>query len=428
MGAPGHDHDADPVSPRQRRLLALLLAPFLVATLIGLVALWPSAPRSLAGGIAPEDLVRAKVVGVERGPCPGTTPEAELNCSVPTVRLLEGPDESEVVQLEPQSEGPGAIVLELDDEIVLGYFPDSPAGFQYSFADFDRQVPLLVLGGLFVLSVLALGRLQGLRALLGLAVSLGVLVVFVLPALLEGTSPLAVSLVGASAVGVVALYLAHGVNARTTVALLGTLASLALVGALGAVFVEAAVFTGTDESALVITTLLGPLDLRGLVLGGIVIGTLGVLDDVTVTQVSAVQELQRADPGASRRQLFGSALRIGRDHIASTVNTLVLAYAGASLPLLLLFRSGGLELTDVLTSEVVAVEVVRTLVGSIGLVASVPLTTALAAWLLGRPDETPTRQRSRNDPRGYRGRKEERFWAEAEGLPPGRAEAPESPG
>jgi uncharacterized membrane protein len=426
MGASGH-HDPEPASRDERRLLGLLLAPFLVATVVGLVALWPSDPPAITSGITPDELVRATVTAVERGPCPGTTPDAELDCSIPQVRLDEGPDAGETIELEPQSEGPGAIVLELDDEVVLGYFPDAQPGFQYSFADYDRGVPLLLLGALFVVAVLALGRLQGLRALLGLVISLGVLVVFVLPALLEGSSPVAVSLAGAATVGTVALYLAHGVNARTTVALLGTLASLGLVALLGAVFVEAAEFTGTDESALIVTTLLGPLDLRGLLLGGIVIGTLGVLDDVTVTQVSAVEELRRADPGASRRHLYSSALRIGRDHIASTVNTLVLAYAGASLPLLLLFRSAGHELTDVVNGEVVAVEIVRTLVGSIGLVASVPLTTALAAWVLG-PAAPPRPPRPYNEPRGYRGRKESRFWEDAERLPTGRAEAAEPPG
>jgi uncharacterized membrane protein len=427
MGAPGHEHAAAPVSSQQRRLLAALLAPFLVATVVALAVLWPSETPPLGGGVTPDDLVRATVVGVERGPCPGTTPDAGLECSIPTVRLEEGPDEDEVIELEPQSEGPGAIVLDVDDEVVLGYFPDAQPGFQYSFADYDRGMPLLVLGVLFVVAVLALGRLQGLRALLGLGLSLAVLVVFVLPALLEGSSPVAVSVAGAAAIGTVALYLAHGVNARTTVALLGTFASLALVALLGAVFVEAAVFTGADESALIVTTLLGPLDLRGLLLGGIVIGTLGVLDDVTVTQVSAVEELRRTDPTLTRGRLYSSALRIGRDHIASTVNTLVLAYAGASLPLLLLFRSAGQELTDVVTGEIVAVEIVRTLVGSIGLVASVPLTTALAAWVLG-PAAPPAPPRSRNDPRGYRGRKESRFWADAERLPAGRAEAAEPPG
>ena len=356
MAPRAHDHDAVSVPPGRRRLLALLLAPFVVATAIGLLALWPGDVNPLTGGIAPADLVRGTVVGIERGACPGTTAEAGLRCSVPTVRLLEGPDDGRTIELEPQSEGPGAVLVEVDDAVMLGYFPDSPAGFQYSFADFDRRTPLLVLGALFVAAVLALGRLQGLRALLGLVVSLGILVVFVLPALLEGSSPLAVALTGAGAIGFAAIYLAHGVNGRSSIALLGTLGSLTLVGVLGAVFVEAAVFTGADENALVITTLLGPLDLRGLILGGIVIGTLGVLDDVTVTQVSAVEELRRADPGVGRRRLFNSALRIGRDHIASTVNTLVLAYAGASLPLLLLFRSAGQELSDVLTSEVVAVE------------------------------------------------------------------------
>jgi uncharacterized membrane protein len=187
----------------------------------------------------------------------------------------------------------------------------------------------------------------------------------------------------------VALYLAHGFNARTTTAMLGTLASLAITGLLAVVFVEATKFTGFgSEEAVFLQISAQQVNLQGLLLGGIIIGTLGVLDDVTVTQASSVWELHAANPNLGTTGLYRAALRIGRDHIASTVNTLVLAYVGASLPLLLLFTLSNRPLGDVLTSEVMAEEIVRTLVGSIGLVASVPITTALAS-VVARSDSSP---------------------------------------
>jgi uncharacterized membrane protein len=184
------------------------------------------------------------------------------------------------------------------------------------------------------------------------------------------------------------LYLAHGFSARTSTAALGTLLSLLLIGLLGAAFAAATSLTGADEDTANLANALGSdLDGRGLVLAGLMIGALGALDDVTVTQTSAVWELRRADPHLRPIALFGAAMRIGRDHVASAVNTLVLAYAGAALPLLLLFSVAERGLTDTLTTQVIATEVVRTLVGSIGLVASVPLTTALAVAVVTRSRE-----------------------------------------
>jgi uncharacterized membrane protein len=277
---------------------------------------------------------------------------------------------------------------------------------------------LLLLAGLFAAAVVVLGRFQGVRALFGLAVSLLVLTQFVLPAVLEGSSPLAVALVGSSVIAFVGLYLSHGVSATTTTALLGTLSSLALVGVLASIFVAATELSGVaTEEVRIVQIGAEDLNVRGLLLGGMVIGALGVLDDVTVTQVAAVAELRRADPSLPFSKLYRAAVRIGRDHIASTVNTLVLAYAGASLPLLLLFTQAQQGFSDVVNGETVAVEVVRTLTGSIGLVASVPITTALAAVVAagrGGPERPPRTRR----PTRMRSRSEERFWRDGtdEGL------------
>jgi uncharacterized membrane protein len=197
-----------------------------------------------------------------------------------------------------------------------------------------------------------------------------------------------VAVVGSCLIMFGVLYLTHGLSARTSTAVLGTLLSLALIGVLGATFAAAAKLTGLDDQTNNLIATLGTgVDARGLLLAGVIIGALGVLDDVTVTQTSVVWELRSANPDLSPAALFTAAMRIGRDHVASAVNTLVLAYAGASLPLLLLFTLSGRALGEVVTAQDVATEVVRTLVGSIGLVASVPITTALAALVASRESD-----------------------------------------
>ncbi len=262
----------------------------------------------------------------------------------------------------------------------------------YDFFDYQRRTPIALLAAAFVGVALLIGRMRGLRALLALAFSLLVIVGLTLPAIVGGSSPLLVALVTSALIMLVALYLTHGPNARTTSALIGTLASLAITGLLGSLFIEAAQLTGlVGEETAYLRATAGFLDFRGLLLAGIIIGSLGVLDDVTVTQASAVWELHGANPNLGLWGLYRAALRIGQDHIASAVNTLVLAYAGASLPLLLLFTQTGEALGTIVTGEVVGTEVVRTLVGSIGLIASVPLTTFLTALVVSGDRLRPAR-------------------------------------
>jgi uncharacterized membrane protein len=274
------------------------------------------------------------------------------------------------------------------DKVVLQYGGGDPNDTgSYQVADFQRSTSLWVLGLLFAAAVILLGRWRGVAALVALGVSFVVLIMFMLPAILDGRGPLAVALVGACLIMFAVLYLSHGLSARTSTAVLGTLVSLGLIGVLSAIFTTAAQLTGLDDSTQNLVAALGNgtrLDPRGLLLAGFVIGALGVLDDVTVTQTSAVWELRRANSLLSTGELFAAAMRIGRDHISSAVNTLVLAYAGASLPLLLFFSVSGLSLGQSLSAQDVASELVRTLVGSIGLVASVPITTGVAALVASR--------------------------------------------
>ncbi|MFF1871078.1 YibE/F family protein [Kitasatospora herbaricolor] len=350
--------------------------------MVGLIVLWPGgAPAHERSGVGfDQEVQHGKVTRVEELPCASLNAGDTGTCQQTTVEVTTGKDHgrtfTEVVhpaQLRHYDVG---------EEVVLTYAPNAPEELQYMVVDVDRSAPMALLTGIFALAVLAVGRWRGLTALLALAISFAVLSLFILPAILHGSDPLLVAVVGASAIMLVALYLCHGLSARTSVAVLGTLVSLVLIGVLGSVFTDWAQLTGnTSEETGLIHDLYPKIEIRGVLLAGFIIGSLGVLDDVTVTQTSAVWELKQADPTMSARRLYRAGLRIGRDHIASTVNTLVLAYAGAALPLLLLFSVPQRSVWTVTTSELVSEEIARTLVGSIGLVASVPVTTILAALL-----------------------------------------------
>ncbi len=402
-----HDPEAaqDAFDPGLRRTLNVVAVVLALATLVGLLVLWPGDRSTVdVGSLGVSDTAyAATVVGVDEFVCPGEEdlePDADAEpgvvdtdddyfdgvpglCVEVTFRLDQGPDEGEERTLELYDVG-AQPELSVGDGIVVPYLAGADEAFRYS-PQFERERgwPLLVLALLFAALVVVQGRLRGVAALAGLIASIGVIVVFVLPALIGGGPPVPVAVVAASLIAYLALYLAHGVSPLTTVALLGTLASLALVTALSWIFTELTVLSGLSEETQFIRAFGGDLDFGGLLLAGMILGALGALDDMTVTQASAVAELRSANPGYGFVELYRAGIRIGRDHVASTVNTLALAYAGASLPLLLVFVSSQQTFGRVLTSEVVAAEIVRTLVGSIGLVAAVPLTTALAARLVG---------------------------------------------
>jgi uncharacterized membrane protein len=346
----------------------------------------PSVSGILAGTV-----YEAKVERVGTAPCRGTTRAEGIDCRVVDARLTQGPDRGKVQSLSFPTDSATTPNLGPGDRVVLTYQPDAEPGFRYIYADRQRRRPLIALTLVFAIAVVLLGRWRGLAALGGIVVSLIVILQFILPAILEGHSPVVVAVLGSAAIAYIALYLAHGFNALTTVALLGTLAALALTIVFSSVFTALCHFSGySSDEALVLGQLARGVDINGLFLAGVVIGALGALDDVTVTQAAAIAEVHAADPGMPRRRLYRAGLRIGRDHIASTTNTLALAYAGAALPLLLLLVLSSQSLGTVANSEVVAVEIVRTLVGSIGLVSAVPITTWLAARVVGgrrQPEE-----------------------------------------
>jgi uncharacterized membrane protein len=361
-----------------RRNLWIAVVTCGVITVLGLVALWPSGDDPAGGDLGLVDPIAAQVIAVDSVPC---SYDVLLVCRLVGFELTSGDDDGEIGAMEL---GLDSRVSERDGIFVLAY--DQVDGSRaYTFYEYQRGTPMLLLLLLFCAAVVTLGRWRGLGALAGLGVSLFVIIFFTLPSLLDGNNAVAVALVSASVIAFVALFLAHGIGIATVVALLSTFASLGITALLAWIFVVFSKFTGFgDDAVYLLVGIAEDLDIRGVVLAGIVIGSLGVLDDVTVTQVSAVWELKRADPTLGTMELFAPALRIGRDHISSTVNTLFLAYAGAALPLLLLFTESAQSLSSVATREIVATEIVRALVGSIGLVASVPISTWLAAKVLTR--------------------------------------------
>jgi uncharacterized membrane protein len=369
---------------RGRRPLAGAVVVLLLATLAGLVLLRPTGEADGAFPTAGER-VQGTVTAASTAPCDSASPDApeggprEL-CVDLTVRVDEGPDEGAEVRQQGGDNATGRLAV--GDRVVLAADPAATSvDERYQLTDTQRGTSLGVLAVAFAVAVVALGRLRGLLALAGLAVSSVVLVGWLVPALLDGRPPVLTATVGASAIMLAVLLLAHGPGVRTATAIVGTAASLLLTLTLAGLFVEASSLTGlTSEEATFVQAIFGGLDVRGLLLAGIVVGALGILDDVTVTQVSAVHEIRAADPTMSTRDLYRAGLRVGRDHVASLVNTLLLAYAGASLPLLVIFTTSGEGLVGTLTNGVVAEEIVRALVGSIGLVAAVPITTALAAF------------------------------------------------
>ena len=411
LGLPANDADAamQEFVPGRTVTLAIRSAVGVAAaiTLLGLIVFWPSASTRHASDptLFPDPPIKARVIDVTAAPCTGTTEADQVPCNFISLQLDGQPAQSPVV---PRGGGPttspGQPTIEQGvsdvgglrpgDDIYVNMTVLADGSASFSFYDYQRATPMWVLTTAFIAAVLVLGRWRGLGAIAGLAASLWIIVKFLLPSILDGHSPVMVAIVASSLIAFVALYLAHGFTVPTSVALLGTFASLAVTAVLSLLFVAWSNLTGlSDESALYLTSLGISVDLQGIVLAGFVIGALGVLDDVTVTQVSAVLELRAAQPELTRGQLYRSAVRIGRDHISSTVNTLFLAYAGAALPLLLLFTQAGQGVGSLAGREIIATEIIRSLVGSIGLVSAVPITTWLAVTALApRQGDQPTQR------------------------------------
>lgn len=374
------------------------LIPLVALTIIGLFALWPAGAEETLPQQGPttdsaEGAVHtvATVTAVDASACePGTREPAQLaDC---TTFQAEADGAKGSLYVTPDAFQAG---VNVGDDVKVIDFTNSPdeanTGTDYVFIDYDRDLPILVLAIIYGIVVLAVAGLRGFRALLGLGFAGIVLLAFMFPAILDGKPPVLVAMVSASAIMMIALYLAHGVSTRTTTAMFGTILGIILTGVLGAWMTSwANLGIAYTEDGFILADSTN-LAMDDLIVCAILITGLGVLNDVTITQASAVWELATVAPDLRGRHLFARAMRIGRDHIASTVYTITFAYAGSALMTLLIFSANDQSFFETLTLGEMSIEVVSILVCSVGLVIAIPLTTTLGV-LVVRSGAQPSRR------------------------------------
>ena len=399
--AHSHGHSLagpSPLGPWAARIVVAMLSIIGLAVIAGAVLLWPSGSKvdiplpfqNAAGGAVSTE--RGHVASTTLADCGSPSAGQVLTgepvpglagsgtCVQSLVAIDSGPNAGARTLLE-LARGPGQPPLTAGDSVRIFRQVDQQGTTTYGFYDYERAVPLALLAAAFAIVIVAVARWRGLRALAGIVIAFVVLAVFMLPALRDGAPAVPVALVASAAILYAVIYLAHGVSLRTSAALLGTLSAMALSAVLSWGAIKLTHLTGlSQDQNNEVAAYLGNVSIQGLLLAGFIIGSLGVLNDVTITQASAVFELAHLSH-RGRRDVFLRGMRVGSDHIASTVYTLVFAYAGSSLPLLLLFSVADRSLSDVLTGEGVAIEIARSAVGGIALALAVPLTTALAAVL-----------------------------------------------
>lgn len=391
---PGPSGSRPGVVPGLQRSLSAVVIVAAVLALLGMWWLWPGDDGRAAQDEQPE-LVSARVLAVETvepaGPRDDLSPLDAAGLILLDVVVIEGEQEGTVLALDLPAEGYPEFRVGDVVELLPAEVPGQ--GTTWFVTDLRRLGALGWLAAALVAAVLLVGRWRGLRALVGLGLSLAVVMGFMLPAILAGSAPPLVALVGGTAILLVTLHLSHGRGPLTTAAAVGTLGALVITVVVALVAIDGVRLTGLpDEDAVLARFALGDLDLRGLVLAGLIVAALGVLDDVAVAQASTVFTLHEADPRQTFGQLVARGMRVGRDHIASVINTLFLAYAGASLGLLVLFSTSGLPASELVNSELVATELVKTVVGSLGLLTAVPLTTVIAAASVAGTDPVATRR------------------------------------
>jgi uncharacterized membrane protein len=397
-------HDADLVFARRSpvfvRVLVVLMVVVMGASAIwGMAKLWPRGTVPVTGTTSLTAsgaiLLHASVVSLTQ-PCPAVAPDETSptqgapDCGQLTVRLNDGNVETVSITTDVSRAGlrPGDTVRVLklpDDAVQQADAQNAQLDSQYSYAGIDRPAPLVFLAVIFATIALVVARWRGLAALNSLAIGGTILIVYVAPALLRGENPVLVGLTASGVTMLLVLYLTHGVSLRTSTAMLGPGLGLLITAAAGMLASDAARLTGVgDDNGSTLQSLASAVRLHDLVACGVLIAAFGVLNDVTISQTSAVWELRAGNPGSSRAALFGSAMRIGRDHLASTVYTIVFAYAGAAIPVLLLIALSG-SFDTLFLSEDVTAEVVRTLASGIGLMLAIPATTAIAVMVAPPP-------------------------------------------
>lgn len=411
-GGHGHLHEETPELRVGRTARAAVLSVIVVVgvvSLLGVLRWWPDAARvhRLQGSVAVVadgvTTVHATLGRVRTACADGSTaaPSGSGGCGDTTARVLDGAHAGESVRVALPPDVVRTGLRQGDHVLLLDLSSTAGAtGPDFEFSRADRAPSLLWLTVLFVVVVVLVARRRGLMALVSLGFAGLVVVVFLLPALLSGGPPVPVVLAASALILVVMLYATHGLSMRTSVALVGALLGLGIscAAAWSGVVGARLAGLGDDPTELLISTV-RTLDVQQLVVASVVLAGLGTLNDVTVTQASATWELREASPGMSRRDLFRRAMRIGRDHVASSVYTLVFAYLGTALVLLVavqLYRGAPI---DFVTAEGVAEEVVRALAGGIGLVLAMPVTTAIATLVVAGAPVPTARGPVRDEPR-----------------------------
>lgn len=301
--------------------------------------------------------------------------------------LLTEKDEHIEVQSSGM-QGTKSHTYEEGDRLILSKHVSSEGKETFSIVSYDRQNVLLILFLIFLVlaAIISVKRTAG--AVLGLMFSFFIIFSFLLPRILSGANPVFISIITAFIIIPVNFYLSHGFNKKTTIAILSTIIALIFTGLLASLFMGAGNITGEglEETMLITTMISSSINIEGLLLAGVIIGTLGVLDDITISQVAIVEQISEVGKKLDVTEIFSRAMSIGKDHMASMINTLVLVYTGASMPLLIIFVNAQLPLNYVLSMEVVSMEIIRTLVGTIGLVSAIPITTLMATIVLKKDD------------------------------------------
>jgi uncharacterized membrane protein len=370
---------------KRANLFTIIIAAVIIALF---VLIWnrpmPSAGSQIGYSL---DTVVARVISIaEEGQI--QMGDVTQTYQVVNVMVLEGEHEQDFFTVEygTRSILPTDTLLKENDKILvlISGLPDG--SLNASFIDYVRSDAMLVLLVIFIALCIVVSRWKGIRSLLGTALSLLVILFFIIPSIIAGDDPIFVSIIGSLVFLAVSLYLVYGWTLKTHLSIASLLISLLITALLSGLFVHFARLNGSgDENAIYLLQFSNQLNIKDLLVAGIIIGTLGVMDDLIVSQVSVVIEIFRADPDMDFKQRFARAMNVGRDHIAATVNTLVLAYLGASLPLFLLISNAGTHISTLLNLSILAEEVVRTLVGTIGLFIAVPIATLLSCWAVDKP-------------------------------------------
>jgi len=306
------------------------------------------------------------------------------------LKVETGSEVNKVIVVENGRDAMANVIKYKKGDRVIVTKEQTPEGKDfYSITDFVRRGSLAVLAVIFVVLILIITKWKGFTSLLSMGFTFLILFIYVLPQISEGQNPLIVATIASLIIIPVSFYVAHGISKKTTVAIAGSFIALLITAILSFIFINIGQLTGisSEEAGMLLVNRQGNMNMKGLLLAGIVIGALGILNDITISQSAVVNELIEITKKPKPMVIYKQAMNVGRDHIASMVNTIVLAYAGVSLPLLLIFIGNSHSFLEIINYEFLAEEIIRTLVGAIGLTLAVPITTFIAVYWIKKPVE-----------------------------------------